>query len=193
MRRSQVLSALQWLQANNIYYCGVRRHINPETLALLPEDGDISGLVSLTLESTSEDSNQEVPTDYEDPYDAHLARTFDPISGCQLTEQETIRQSVQERQSDHLPTVPPTVIWPTLGANPINEFNTEGHLSCAFPTLFPTGAADLLVPRSRTVTVGKYFRHLMMYYDGRFARHPRFQYLALNTEMRWCALQTVCI
>ena len=35
-----------------------------------------------------------------------------------------------------------------------------------------------------------YFKHLMMYREGRFARHPRFRYFALNTEMRWRALQT---
>ena len=29
-----------------------------------------------------------------------------------------------------------------------------------------------------------------MYEDGQFARHPRFCYFALNTEMRWRALQT---
>ena len=35
-----------------------------------------------------------------------------------------------------------------------------------------------------------YFKHLMMYGEGRFAKHPRFRYFALNTEMRWRALQT---
>ena len=30
---------------------------------------------------------------------------------------------------------------------------------------------------------------MMMFKDGRFARHPRFRYFALNTEMRWRALQ----
>ena len=30
----------------------------------------------------------------------------------------------------------------------------------------------------------------MMYDDGRFAKHPRFRFFALNTEMRWRALQT---
>ena len=29
-----------------------------------------------------------------------------------------------------------------------------------------------------------------MYGEGRFAKHPRFRYFALNTEMRWRALQT---
>ena len=28
-----------------------------------------------------------------------------------------------------------------------------------------------------------------MYKDGRFAKHPRFRFFALNTEMRWRALQ----
>ena len=34
-----------------------------------------------------------------------------------------------------------------------------------------------------------------MYADGRFARHPHFCYFALNTEMRWLALQAdwICV
>ena len=30
----------------------------------------------------------------------------------------------------------------------------------------------------------------MRYEDGRFAQHPRFRYFALNTLMRWRALET---
>ncbi len=63
-------------------------------------------------------------------------------------------------------------------------------MSCAFPTLFPTGAGDFLAPRLHAVTIGNYFKHLMMYGDGEFAKHNRFRYFALNTEMRWRALQT---
>ena len=106
-----------------------------------------------------------------------------------MTEQETVRQSVQERQPHQQQVAPPTVSWPPSGVTPINEFNTEGYISCAFPTLFPTGAADFVAPRPLAVTVGNYFKHLLMYADGRFARHPRFRYFALNTEMRWRALQ----
>ena len=73
---------------------------------------------------------------------------------------------------------------------PINEFSTEGYFTCAFPSLFPTGRADFSAPRINTVTIGNYFEHLLLYDDGRFARHSRFQYFALNTEMRWRALQT---
>ena len=52
-----------------------------------------------------------------------------------------------------------------------------------------TGAADFLGQRFNKVTIGNYFTHLLKYDDGRFARHPRFRFFALNTEMRWRALQ----
>ena len=79
--------------------------------------------------------------------------------------------------------------WPRLGDSPLNEFHSEGYITRAFPALFPTGAADFTAPRVRRVTIGYYLKHLMLYRDGRFSKHPRFRYFALNTEMRWRALQ----
>ena len=49
--------------------------------------------------------------------------------------------------------------------------------------------ADLAAPREHPVAVSYYMKHLMLYKDGRFAKHPCFHYFALNTEMQWCALQ----
>ena len=68
-------------------------------------------------------------------------------------------------------------------------------MTLAFPSLFPTGAADFSAPRVHPITIGYYFKHLMMFKDGRFAKHPRFCYFALNTEMRWRALQAgrICV
>ena len=34
-----------------------------------------------------------------------------------------------------------------------------------------------------------YFKHLIMYEDGHFAKHPQFRFYALKTEMRWGALR----
>lgn len=93
-------------------------------------------------------------------------------------------QSLQQHQSNSI------LPWPDRGQSPINEFSTEGYFSCAFPTLYPTGMGDFLAPRIHAVTIGNYFKHLMLYNDGRFAKHCRFRYFALNTEMRWRALQT---
>ena len=186
VRKSVVLVALQWLIINNKYYHSV--HINHDALALLPEDGNLTALRSVTLNSTAEEQAMPSVQDV-DPYNAHLPGSFVPSAARRLTEQETIRQSVQERQSDQQPVATPTLSWPPSGAIPINEFTTEGYMSCAFPTLFPTGDADFVAPRPLTVTIGNYFKHLLLYKDGRFARHPRFRYFALNTEMRWRALQ----
>ena len=135
VRRSVVLAALQWLLANNQYYCSVQ--INSDALALLPEDGNLTGLRSVTLDSVADDSEAPSVEDV-DPYDAHLSGSFVPNTTQRLTEEETVRQSVQERQSHQQPVSPPTVSWPPSGLTPINEFSTEGYISCAFPTLFPT-------------------------------------------------------
>ena len=119
------------------------------------------------------------------------AGSFIPVMANKLTEEETVRKTVQERQdpsSRH--EQQQTLMWPKSGDEPINEFSTEGYISCAFPTLFPTGAGDFVAPRHHTVTAGQYFKHLLMYGDGQFAKHPRFRYFALNTVMRWRGLQT---
>ena len=127
----------------------------------------------------------------DDPYNAHLSQSFVPTAMRSMTEQEALVKSVEERQSSSSASPSrDTLAWPTIGRMPVNEFTTEGYISCAFPTLFPTGAADFSGQRQIPVTIGNYFKHLMMYEDSRFAIHPRFRFFALNTEMRWRALQT---
>ena len=179
VHRSVVQQALTWLLNNNRYYHANAVHINEEALQQLPEDGDLSNLTSLPTSDPQSESSQD------DIYGAHLSTSFVPNAAQQRTEQETVQKSVQDLQSGSH-----TLAWPTIGGTPINEFTTEGYFSMAFPTLFPTGAADFLGQRCNQVTIGNYFTHLMKYRDGRFARHPRFRFFALNTEMRWRALQS---
>ena len=180
VRRSVVLGALQWLVTNNVYYSNIR--IDDDILQQLPQDGNLLGLCTFTLPGLF-DQESSSSQDPDDPYDAHLSRSFVPSVHRRRTESELVRQVVHSEQSTQ------STPWPAAGAAPINEFTTEGYITCAFPTLFPTGSGDFLAPRIHTVTAGNYFKHLMMYQDGRFAKHPRFRYFALNTEMRWRALQ----
>ena len=111
VRRSVVHHALQWLLANNRYYLNVR--INVDALALLPEDGNLNSLHSITLDSTTDDPEL-LSVQNEDPYDAHLSASFVPSTNQQMTEQETVRQSVQERQPHQQQVAPPTLSWPVL-------------------------------------------------------------------------------
>jgi len=116
----------------------------------------------------------------------HDTGSFVPIVARKMTENESIKKSINERlsnSSNH------TIPWPNGINNTISEFKTEGYMSMAFPTLFPTGEAEFLAPRQRSVTIGNYFKHLLRYGKGQFMKHSRFRYFALNTEMRWRALQ----
>ena len=191
VRRGVVQQALQWLLVNNRYYRALGVTIDPNSLAQLPQHGNVSHLVSVTEACSSVDnsSTAEIPAaDNQHPTDEdddHLPQSFIPVAAPSMTEQEAVQQSVQQR---HLPAS--TLMWPSIGGVPLNEFTTEGYFTCAFPTLFPTGAGDFLGQRPVQVTIGNYFKHLMQYNDGRFARHPRFRFFALNTEMRHRALQT---
>ena len=181
VRKSVVLGALLWLKHHNKYYRNV--NIDYDSLNELPEDGNLSGLTGI---KTSRNVEEDIPL-LENDENSHDAESFVPIAAQKLTELEAVKKSVADGQKSSPRNIVP---WPPRADAPINEFVTEGYISCAFPTLFPTGAGDFLAPRERVVTVGNYFKHLMRYDDGRFARHPRFRYFALNSEMRWRALQT---
>ncbi len=166
VRRSVVLCALQWLVQNNIFYRDVT--IDTAVLTQLPVDGDLSTFMSTVNMRSSDDEYTNVPPSDHSDSTSHLVTSFIPLPLRGVTEQEAIQQSVDGRGH---------VSWRSTIGNPINEFTTEGYMSCAFPTLFPTGAADFISPRQRSVTTGNYFKHLMLYHNQRFARHPRFRYL----------------
>ena len=93
-----------------------------------------------------------------DPYESFLSGTFVPSNPPKPTDQEMVRQTVIDRQTTL------TWPWPQVGNVPINEFQSEGYMSCAcaFPTLFPTGAAEFAASRVRQVTIGNYFKHLII-------------------------------
>lgn len=96
--------------------------------------------------TTNSHSSDKAVTDCatEDFTSDHLQGSFIPVNPCRMTEQETVQQSAMHRL-DH-PGVP-TVTWTQLCDQLINELNTNGYMSsCAFPTLYPTGAADFTAP-----------------------------------------------
>lgn len=181
VRKGVVLNALLWLKQHNKYYRKI--DIDYSSLNEIPEDGNLSDLTGINSSCNNDDDGSlQADVDEQD----HEAESFVPMAAQKFTEHDTVKISIQERQKKSPSN---TVPWPPRADSPVNEFVTEGYMSCAFPTLFPTGAGDFLAPRERTVTVGNYFKHLMRFDEGRFARHPRFRYFALNSEMRWRALQ----
>ena len=119
----------------------------------------MNGLHSITLDSTIDDP-EPLYAQNEDPYDANLSASFVPSTTHWMTEQETIRQCAQR--------------------------TTASSATSGSPYGIMASAADFVAPRPLVVTVGNY---LLMYADGRFTRHPRFRYFALNIDVRWRSLQ----
>ena len=74
---------------------------------------------------------------------------------------------------------------PSIAGTPISEYNNANYIpQLAFPTLFPSGKAAFTESRFVTLTETEYHRHLLRYYDGRFARHSQFRYWAFNYGLR---------
>ena len=121
--------ALQWLLNNNIYYHGNHISINHNTLAHPPQDGTLSDIATVALEG-QEDSDQPA-VDELVPNEPHLTQSFVTVATHSITEQ-IVRHSVEQRQcSQPTLTQSTTLMWPSIGGTPINEFTTERYFSCA--------------------------------------------------------------
>ena len=118
VRRAVVLRALKWLVAHNQYYHSMGVTIDTTALDQLPQDGNISQLVSVTEDATTDSPSTSGTAAAEDDL-CDLPQSFVPVAAPSMTEQETVQQSVQHRQ--------PTLMWPSIGGMPLNEFTTEGY------------------------------------------------------------------
>ena len=127
VRKSVVLGALLWLKHHNKYYRNV--NIDYDSLNELPEDGNLSGLTRI---KTSRNVEEDRPLLVNDE-NSHDAESFVPIAAQKLTELEAVKKSVADGQKSSPWNIVP---WPPRAYAPINEFVTEGYISCAFPTLF---------------------------------------------------------
>ena len=129
----------------------------------LPEDGNCIDLIkSVNIEN--EEINYAVNNN-------EIICQANVFSVCNIDNDAIINKEVQLQYS-------------TTDKTPINEFTSEGYIACAFPTLFPTGNRDYLQPRKISLTRHEYFKFLLQYHDQRFARDPRFRFLAMNTILR---------
>ena len=137
---------------HNRYFSNIT--INYDNLSSLPEDDHITNMPSVSVPCGNEEPEMFTNTT-EDP---DLSRTFVPSLHQNMTEEESVRHSLE---SGIIP-----VPWPARGQLPLNEFQCEGYFTCAFPTLFPTGAAEFLAPRLNSVSLGAYFKHIIIKYGS---------------------------
>jgi hypothetical protein len=184
VRLKKVIQALQWLKANNKLYQDIV--IDNEVLQTLPENGSIAEQLPQITDDrpycsekgpNDDDDADKHGNENEDPFKSQM---FVPSIPNRPSEDRAINE-ILNRAHDRENS---TIEWPHNDVSPVDEFNSPRYIARAFPTLYPWGIGDLNEPRIKEIKPAEYFKHLLVYKNGRFARHRRWRYFALNSLMR---------
>ena len=195
VRKNKVFSFLRYLKTHNRFYADIT--ILPPEEVDLPDDANVLDRLPVVpprshpVSPTSPE--QDDGLDVDDPETLYTPdeliqeqNMFVPAVIPSRSELEAIRKGMQHAGlagSDEQP-----LPWPAFGP-PLSEYATEGLWAMAFPTLFPSEAADYLHPRPHRLLLHEWVKHLIRYKDGRFAHHPRFRFFALNMIFRHRAME----
>ena len=148
---------------------------------LFRSDGDVSLAVPFITDDTLDRAGPAEPLG--DPLTTQSA----VIS---LAQDATEAHLILEQFTGHRPPAA-GVPAPSIRHTPIDESSGQQRIFAqAFPTLYPTGRADINTPRLREVPLRDYAHHLLCWHDGRFARHARWRFLVFNIIMRQKARST---
>ena len=176
VQRSRILANLQALQHFHPAFQNIE--IDWEALNSLPENGSVFDQQrSVDLETVSSALPEpDTGPGEEEPSEELISPELGiPNLGEGSEIVEEIREALEQAAGEGS-RQPIVRTGPVLQPTPINEHNMSNpYLTKAFPFLFPTGQADLRHTRPKSVRDMEYFRHLLQYQDGRFARHPRFR------------------
>ena len=135
-------------------------------------------LLNLTTSEVDPEEDQGPPEDGDNQPPANLYS-----DGFVLDLHITTQEIDQLRNAAHAPPDVQVLTMPVVRGTPLSEYGTNIAIN-AFPTLFPTGRGGFDEPRQHKVSEKEWANYLLQLRGGRFARHPRFRYWALNTILR---------
>ncbi|XP_059064988.1 uncharacterized protein LOC131857017 [Cryptomeria japonica] len=183
------MDTLHYKIQHDQYYSDVI--IDDAAVDLLPETStDISEFLhglpnSFDLQPPSPTQEQ---LSNDDEVELQTTSSFIPKLPCSAPELDAIKKILHLHTNDQ--NVAP---WPEISSSPINEYNTKGLFTMAFPTLFPSRSTLPLQPRTKHVHLHEYALHLIRYHDQRFGQHVRFRYCLYNLLMRHRFQQTASV
>ena len=179
VRRQHVVTWLHFLRENHPDYRDIT--LSTARIAALPEDDDVSSSVPYVTDDTLTAEEAVELLDAPPPTLSMVVSVTE-----ETTEADLILADITGRRRP-----PPGIPAPEIRRTPIDEISgKERVLSQAFPTLYPTGLADINTPRLRSVALKDYARHLLCWHDTRFAQHARWRFLVFNMFMRQRARST---
>ena len=117
------------MKSNNQFYADIE--IDYIALQTLPQTGIPADLLTLEEECSS---TQDVETGPQSGDDEQVPAQTDLDCHSLLPIPQQQRQAIRAAVNAENP-----LDWPTISGEPINEFQTEGLCTIAFPTLFPHG------------------------------------------------------
>lgn len=178
VNRTRLPSHLFILKRYNPEYRDIA--IDEAALSALPENGsDYRQLQSVTMEDL--DRKEEVGSSESEGMEEANCNIVSESGALDLGQPWRISDDIREMINEfreQLESSPNSLIV-LLALRPYAQpiFDQEAssyHYLRAFPTLFPTGAADPFRQRNHVIALNEQFKHFMRYKDGRSATHPRF-------------------
>ncbi|KAM4067942.1 ATP-dependent DNA helicase PIF1 [Hirsutella rhossiliensis] len=178
VRQGHIRVWLEHLQLNHPGYRDI--FIDAERLSRLPNDGDVvDQMLTEEVDVPEGVLAEQYPIEHPDPEavenaDAAGIDDYDAAAVPNFIAAQADLERLRAQLEDHEP-VPPEQIplrqahieMPNIRSTPLNEFNrSQPLLSLAFPTLYPTGQADFVAPRQRTIRLQ---RHMPSYVEWREA------------------------
>jgi len=165
VRRLKVLQCLLFLKKNNPLYNNIC--ISFDSINQLPIDGHIEPLLFIDSNLDGADFDSFVP------------------STTSINADKKIKESLTEKGF---------IPYPAQSGDPVNEFDTPGLLSLAFPSLFPTNTPCYFTSARRpvqNVTFPQFVKFLLSHADNRFRKHLLFKFFAANFLMRTTAMNKI--
>jgi hypothetical protein len=143
VRRGHVITWLRYLKANHSDYRYIT--VSLDRLDALPVDDDVSSSFPSVINNPLDEEVQAQPVLVENA--PPNSQSMVPNLNITETEVDLILQEISG-----LKRTPPGLLAPEVRSTPIDEAaGNERIFAMAFPTLYPTGVADLNTPRIRQV------------------------------------------
>ena len=179
VRRGHIQQWLNYLKEHHPTFRQPDVQIDDTRIQQLPEDELVHDqLLQLTTSEVNPEEDQGPPEDGDDQPPTNLhSNGFVPDLHATTNEIDQLRNAARIIPDGQVLTMP------VVRGTPLSEFGSNIAIN-AFPTLFPTGEGGFDVQRPHQVAEKDWANYLLQLRGGRFARHPRFRYWALNTILR---------
>ena len=196
VRRAKVLRALYWLKEYNVQYQDIE--IDEQNLAWMgdSDEKEMPGIFEASVEETEEVDNDKdlgpAPSQVVEPRESQSEEDM-PLYGTTpgqavpipSKKDKDMRKIFKDAAMACKDGSKATMLWPEVSAHAASEYDVNLKLFCtSFPDLFPGGVGDINDAREKKIGIAEWARHLMLYKDGRFARHKLFPFYVFNYMAR---------